>query len=404
MTQEGMENAGRNILRLSLDHLNIPAGSRPADPAAVNAIKDSFRLIGQKTPISVCPDASQSDMYVLIAGHKRFLAAQALEWEYIEAVAEDHDEANQALWRIDENYARQELTTQERAECDAVRVKLLDSFPRQVDQKAGRGRPRGGVADAARNLEMPGKSEHAKRKQLERSAKIAAIAEAAKKAARDAGLDDNQSALLSIAREKGAEAQLAKVEELAKRRSERAAKNDPGHDGLPIAASPPLQPATSVGVPPDLAVLTLRPEDVSRLAKTYADEGELERILAPAVHQLAESAAVVVVTSVADIAAITGKLLGPICGFVKRPRIFRASHSAAFEITDEQVLVVVTRGRIKPRAIQESDLPGVATTEAILDLAAKMFPDAGTKAWLFADADLAGWSCSSPANCWIFEK
>lgn len=404
MGQQEHEGPTRNLIQLRLGQLIIPENPRPVDPSAVNAIKQSFRLIGQKTPISVCPHASRSDMYVLIAGHKRVMAAQALEWECIAAVAEDHDEANQALWRIDENYARQELTTQERAECDAVRVKLLDSFPRQVDQKADRGRPRGGVADAARNLEMPGKSEHAKRKQLERSAKIAAIAEAAKKAARDAGLDDNQSALLSIAREKGAEAQLAKVEELAKGRHGCSRRSDRELDELPPAGSPPLQSSAPVSVTFDLMVLTPPPDDVSRFAKSYADEGELERLLAPATRAPAKSAAVVVLAPVADVAAITGKLLGPIYGFVKRPRIFRLSRSVPVEITEERVLIVVTRGRIKPCAIKESELPEIGTSEAVLELAAKMFPDSETRAWLFADADRAGWSCSPRAECWASER
>ena len=63
------------------------------------------------------------------------------------------------------------------------------------------GRPQSGNAKAARELPLEGKSVEARRKSIERAANIAAISPDAKAAAKEQGLDDNQRALLLIAKE-----------------------------------------------------------------------------------------------------------------------------------------------------------------------------------------------------------
>jgi hypothetical protein len=92
-------------------------------------------------------------------------------------------------------------------------------------QKPQGGRPESGVARAARELPIPGKSIGARRKFIERALKIHGMEPEVKVAARAAGLDDRQSVLLEIASERSSEAQLAKVQEIA------AAKTQPRRDG-----------------------------------------------------------------------------------------------------------------------------------------------------------------------------
>jgi hypothetical protein len=87
------------------------------------------------------------------------------------------------------------------------------------DQKAQGGRPEGGVARAARALPVPGKTTEARRKFIERALKIDGIWPEAKSAARAAGFDDVQKALLDVAAERSPEAQLAKVREIAARKA-----------------------------------------------------------------------------------------------------------------------------------------------------------------------------------------
>lgn len=86
---------------------------------------------------------------------------------------------------------------------------------------------KGGMAEAARRLPVPGKSDEARRKSVSRDVKIAGISSRAKTAAKEAGLDDNLSALLSIAQERTRRAQIAKVHELAERKRKPAGRRSP---------------------------------------------------------------------------------------------------------------------------------------------------------------------------------
>jgi hypothetical protein len=107
----------------------------------------------------------------------------------------------------------------------------------QVDQKPEGGRPEGGIARAARALPVPGKTTEARRKFVERALKIDGMWPEAKVAAKEAKLDNIQSALLAIASERSSEAQLAKVQEIAarkampRRKSSARAGNEPASGG-----------------------------------------------------------------------------------------------------------------------------------------------------------------------------
>ena len=92
-------------------------------------------------------------------------------------------------------------------------AKLSLVLRQNVEKSAGR--PEGALTRAARELCVPGTTPKARRKFIERALKIDGIFPEAKSAARVAGLDDIQSALLSIAGEHSVEAQLAKVQEIA---------------------------------------------------------------------------------------------------------------------------------------------------------------------------------------------
>ena len=85
---------------------------------------------------------------------------------------------------------------------------------------------------------------------IERAIKTATIAPEGKVAARNAGLANNQSALLAIANEPTPEAQLSKVEELgASKRAKLKQNSSPAVGGIdgetPVAASPASTPVNS---------------------------------------------------------------------------------------------------------------------------------------------------------------
>jgi predicted methyltransferase MtxX (methanogen marker protein 4) len=85
---------------------------------------------------------------------------------------------------------------------------------RQTDAKLQGGRPEGGVRAAARALEV-------KEPEARRSIKIAALPQETKQAAVEAGLDDNQSALLKVAA-KPPEEQVEEVKAVAAAKERKA--------------------------------------------------------------------------------------------------------------------------------------------------------------------------------------
>jgi hypothetical protein len=89
-------------------------------------------------------------------------------------------------------------------------------------QNSGPGRP-GIISRVARELALPGKTEQARRKWLERALNVAGISPDAKSAARQADVARYQSALLEIAKAGGEDDQIRKVEEIVARKRDRAA-------------------------------------------------------------------------------------------------------------------------------------------------------------------------------------
>ena len=118
-------------------------------------------------------------------------------------VIED-DETDARLWEIAENLHRAELTALERDEHIAEWVRLTEEKAKAagseeklvqvgpVSSKGGRGK-KGGIRAAERELGL-------KHANVARAIRVAGITPEAKEAACEAGLDDNQSALLAVAR------------------------------------------------------------------------------------------------------------------------------------------------------------------------------------------------------------
>jgi ParB family chromosome partitioning protein len=100
-----------------LDRIVVPADRlRGADPAKVEAIAHSYRIVGQLQPIRVL--RTNGGALVLDIGLHRVLAARAAGWMRIQAgvvAAEDIDRNRRRLQEIFENLLRAELTALERA-------------------------------------------------------------------------------------------------------------------------------------------------------------------------------------------------------------------------------------------------------------------------------------------------
>jgi ParB-like chromosome segregation protein Spo0J len=119
---------------------------RATDPARVRALASSIRDLGLRTPVTVVAVHTDGEVsYRLVAGAHRIEAVQSLGEDYIEAIIMEGSEDAAALWEIDENFARSELTDAQRADHHVRREAILIRMEVVKDQPQG-GRP-------AKNLE-----------------------------------------------------------------------------------------------------------------------------------------------------------------------------------------------------------------------------------------------------------
>jgi ParB/RepB/Spo0J family partition protein len=176
---------------LTIDDIVVPDGRRDVDPAVVKRLADSIENVGLRHPITIRRDRKGSDAkYILIAGRHRIEACKRLGREHVQATIVSMTNAKARMWEIAENLHRAELTVLKRKEQIAEWIELKRA---QVGQVSGGRGNKGGISAAAEQLGVT-------RQEAQRSVRIASIKPEAKEAARDAGIDDNQSKLLEIAK------------------------------------------------------------------------------------------------------------------------------------------------------------------------------------------------------------
>lgn len=197
----------------------IGKSRRSLNPEKVAEIADSIATIGQATAITV--RRKEDGKLVLVDGLHRLRAIESLGRTHIRAEIMEGDDIEARLWEIAGLLHRANLTALEEAERLAEWVRLTEGREPVYGQKVHKpkgGRPEGGVAKAARQLPVKGKTQDARRKRIERAIIVAAMSPEAKAAVRKAGLDDHRAALRQIANQKEPEAQVAKVQEIAARK------------------------------------------------------------------------------------------------------------------------------------------------------------------------------------------
>jgi hypothetical protein len=193
---------------------------RPLDEQKLRALIASISEIGLCTPITI---RREGEKEVLVAGLYRLEAARRLGLGLIDCrVMEDREVEERAIdprqWQIHENLYRAELTVLERAEyVDELRVLIREQA------KEGQVAPRGGKQPRETGIKKTAKRLGLTPKEVRRSKEIAAISPEARAEAGALELDDNQEALLEIAKLPTSKAQLAAVRGIAERkRAERA--------------------------------------------------------------------------------------------------------------------------------------------------------------------------------------
>ena len=176
---------------------------------------------------------------MLVAGANRLKAAELLGLKEIPAIFFKGDHRRARLITIEENLFRTNLTALERAEQYAAWYTIAEKLEvsGQDVRKPKGGRPEGGLSKLARELPISGKTVEARRKTMERSKAIAGMLPKVKEAIMAAKLDNNQKALLEIAKQDTPRAQVKKARELrTTRNTRRAVIKKRLRETMPVAA------------------------------------------------------------------------------------------------------------------------------------------------------------------------
>jgi ParB family chromosome partitioning protein len=124
---------------------------RRFDEEALNALAGSLGERGVLQPVLVRPRPDGT--YELIAGERRWRAAQIAEMTTIPALVRPHDDAAALELALIENMAREDLNPVEEANACAALVEELGLTREQVGKRVGRGRV--AVSNLLRLLELP---------------------------------------------------------------------------------------------------------------------------------------------------------------------------------------------------------------------------------------------------------
>jgi ParB family chromosome partitioning protein len=210
----------------------VPKDHREVDEETASRIAESIRAHGILGPIVVrrrkvvggyFGEGKATMAIFLVAGGNRLRGAELAGLKEIPAIFFKGDNRHARLVTIEENLFRKDLTALERAEQYAEWFRIAEQLEvsGQHVRKPKGGRPQGGVAKLARELPISGSTAEARRKTMERSIAIAGMPPKTKEAIETAKLDNNQKALLEIAKQDTPHAQVKKARELCTTRNTR---------------------------------------------------------------------------------------------------------------------------------------------------------------------------------------
>jgi phage gp16-like protein len=180
-----------SIIEVAVDAIKIVGPRRPIDEKKLAALKASIKEIGLQTPITV---QEKKGKIVLVVGWYRLVAMKELGERTIPCFHYHEDEIDIYLWRRAENVYRAELRVLERAE-------QINEMRQAILQQGGQVAPPGGSQPNNAGIKKAARVLGFTREEVRRSKAIAEmISPEAKAEARKLGLDDNQHALLAIAK------------------------------------------------------------------------------------------------------------------------------------------------------------------------------------------------------------
>jgi ParB family chromosome partitioning protein len=148
------EGGGDPELRSLPVELISPNPNQPRkqfDEAALAALADSLRDRGVLQPVLVRPVAGGT--YELIAGERRWRAAQLAGFEFVPALVRPQEDAESLELALIENMAREDLNPVEEARAVSLLVEEMGLTREEVGRRVGRSRV--SVTNLVRLLELP---------------------------------------------------------------------------------------------------------------------------------------------------------------------------------------------------------------------------------------------------------
>jgi len=121
------------------------------DVDALKALASSIETSGVVQPLLVRPLRDGS--YELIAGERRWRAAQEAGLEKVPAIVRDSEQAERLQVALIENMVREDLNPVEEARACAALVEQLDVSKEELARRVGRSRP--AISNLIRLLELP---------------------------------------------------------------------------------------------------------------------------------------------------------------------------------------------------------------------------------------------------------
>ncbi|WP_186079329.1 ParB N-terminal domain-containing protein [Burkholderia gladioli] len=122
--------------RIEVPLIKRSSSARATNQGVVESLAASMQQVGLLQPITVKAskvfDGIMVDGYFLVAGNHRFLAAQKLGWEHIDAIVVEGSALEAELIEIDENLCRAELTPAQRTASIARRKQIWEALHPEI--------------------------------------------------------------------------------------------------------------------------------------------------------------------------------------------------------------------------------------------------------------------------------
>jgi ParB family chromosome partitioning protein len=145
--------SGADVHELDIDSIK-PNPNQPRkkfDEEALQALADSIEASGVVQPLLV--RELSNDSYELIAGERRWRAAQRASLKRVPVVVRDSDEADRLEVALIENMVREDLNPVEEARACAALVEDLGLTKEELGRRVGRSRPQ--ISNLIRLLDLP---------------------------------------------------------------------------------------------------------------------------------------------------------------------------------------------------------------------------------------------------------